>query len=158
MSQTITRSAFIAAGLGLSAAALTARPVAAEAADAHALTETEQANVKLVEALFAEWNNPNLDLDKFVARYMAPQAIIRWSDDMQAAGPEAAAKQLKAGMPPGARVSIKVHKIFARGPVVATARTDTMKVPGKPDALFEVAGVHIVKDGKIQEYCDYLIR
>jgi hypothetical protein len=31
-------------------------------------------------------------------------------------------------------------------------------VPGKPDTLFDTAGVHIVKNGKIHEYTDYVVR
>jgi hypothetical protein len=40
---------------------------------------------------------------------------------------------------------------------VATSRVDTIKLPGKPDESFKVAGVVIIKDGKFQEYCDYLV-
>jgi len=51
----------------------------------------------------------------------------------------------------------KFLKIFARGPLVATARIDTVNIPRKPVQTLEVAGVAIIKDHKIQEYCDYII-
>ena len=35
-------------------------------------------------------------------------------------------------------------------------RIDTMKTAGKPDQVFKVVGVFVVKDGKIVEWADYL--
>ena len=42
------------------------------------------------------------------------------------------------------------------GPVVMNKRIDTMKTAGKPDQVFPVVGVFIVKKGKITEWTDYL--
>jgi hypothetical protein len=41
--------------------------------------------------------------------------------------------------------------------LVASSRVDTIKRPGKPDEILKIAGVCIIKDGKIQEYCDYIL-
>jgi limonene-1,2-epoxide hydrolase len=35
-------------------------------------------------------------------------------------------------------------------------RNDTLKTEGKPDQVFPVVGVFLVKDGKITEWTDYL--
>jgi limonene-1,2-epoxide hydrolase len=56
---------------------------------------------------------------------------------------------------PDQRMSVKYHEILARNPVVVTRRTDTLITPGKPDQLFEISGVFIVRDGKIVEWTDY---
>jgi limonene-1,2-epoxide hydrolase len=156
--QTTRRKLFIAGGLGLVATAMRSQSVAAKAIASNGLTAAEKANVKLIKDFLASWDDAHLDIDKLVAHYMAPNALVRWTDDMPAVyGPEAAATAAKAGMPDGARAAIKILNIFARGPLVATSRVDIIKIPGKPDAIFNTAGVHIVKDGKIQEYTDYIV-
>ena len=48
-----------------------------------------------------------------------------------------------------------VHEMIAQGPVIVTKRTDTMKVPGQPDMPFKIIGLHVFKNGKMQEYSDY---
>jgi limonene-1,2-epoxide hydrolase len=159
MSPQITRrEIFLAAGLSLTATATLNQPAAAQSNTGRMLTATEKANVKLIRAFLAGWDDPHLDIDKLVAQYMAPNAAVRWTDDMKAVyGPTAAAAAAKAAMPEGSRAVIKIFSVFAHGPLVATSRVDTIKVPGKPDATFDTAGVHIIKDGKIQEYTDYVI-
>ena len=44
----------------------------------------------------------------------------------------------------------------ASGAVVVTSRVDTVKTPGKPDQVYKIAGVFIVKGGKITEWTDFL--
>jgi limonene-1,2-epoxide hydrolase len=44
---------------------------------------------------------------------------------------------------------------LATGPLVVTRRTDVVLVPGKPNAVYEIAGVFLVKNGKIREWVDY---
>jgi limonene-1,2-epoxide hydrolase len=165
MSHRITRrNLIVAGGLGAIASALHSPAAEAKAAPASAdagpkMTDTEKANVKLVRDFLAGWDDANLDIDKLVGEYMAPNVAVRWTDDMPAAiGPEAAAKAAKAGMPPGSSAVIKIYRVFVRGPVVTTSRLDRIKVPGKPDQLFPTAGVHIVKNGKIVEYTDYVVQ
>ena len=41
------------------------------------------------------------------------------------------------------------------GPLVINRRTDVVLVPGKPNVNYEIAGVFLVKDGKIREWVDY---
>jgi limonene-1,2-epoxide hydrolase len=156
--RTTRRKLFIAGGFGLVATGMRSRLAAAKTITSRGLTATEKANVKLIKDFLASWDDAHLDIDKLVAQYMAPNASVRWTDDTPAVyGPKAAATAAKAGMPDGARAIIKILDIFARGPLVATSRVDTIKVPGKPDVIFDTAGVHIVKDGKIQEYADYIV-
>jgi limonene-1,2-epoxide hydrolase len=157
--KTTRRQLLIAGGVGLSAIAAFVHPDAADAAASKGMTDTEKANVKLMRAFFSDWNTDKLDIDKVVAQYMAPNAPVRWSDDTPVLyGTKAAAIAAKASMPDGSRAVITIHRIFAHGPLVATDRVDVIKVPGKPDAVFDAAGVAIIKDGKIVEYADYIVR
>jgi limonene-1,2-epoxide hydrolase len=64
-------------------------------------------------------------------------------------GPAAAAAAVAPTMPPGSSLSVEIHEIFAHGPLVSTYRTDTIRFPGQPAMTPSIAGVHIVKDGKI---------
>ena len=54
------------------------------------------------------------------------------------------------------RMMEEMLEIFAKGPVVVTSRVDTVKAPGKPDQVYKIAGVFIVKGGKITEWTDFL--
>jgi limonene-1,2-epoxide hydrolase len=150
------RDVLLTAGFGL---VVTAACGESAPATRQPLTHIEQANVKLIRDFLASWDNPALDIDKIIADYFAPTATVRWTDDSSpAVGVAAAAAAAKAGMPPGAVAHVDVYDIWAHGPVVATSRLDTVKVPGRPDTLFKTAGVAVVQNGKIVEYCDYVIK
>ena len=149
-----TRRHFFAIGaLGLAATATNAA-----ASDAPAQSGAEQANIRLVQDFIAALLAPHADVRALLDQYLAPNASVRWSDSRPAVyGPMAAADAMIASMPSGATFSIDIRQIFAHGPLVATYRADTMKMPGRPDFSASVAGVHVVKGGKIVEYCDYII-
>lgn len=156
MTHNITRRDLVAlGGLGVLATAL---PSIASA-KAAPLTAGEQANIKVVKAFFEASNAQPLDLEKLIHTFFAPDALVRWSEDAPAVkGQAAAIDAMKSMMTPGTTFDIKILDIFAKGPVVVTSRIDTMKVSGKPDMPFNVAGLHVVKDGKITEYTDYLAK
>jgi limonene-1,2-epoxide hydrolase len=152
------RKLLIAGGLGLTASATVLHAAAAQALLPSGTTAAERENVKLMKAFWAAWDAQNLDIDSLVERYMAPDVLVRWTDDAPVAkGAKAAAAAAKAGMPEGSRGVLRVHGLFAHGPLVASNRVDTIKIPGKPDAIFNTAGVAIVKNGKIVEYTDYIV-
>jgi len=134
-------------------------PLKAACARERSLTNAEQANIRMMKDFLASWTVPGPDVDEIIASYFAPNARVRWTDDSPpAVGLAAAAAAAKAGMPPGATVHIDIHDIWACGPVIATSRLDTVKAPGKPDMIFNTAGVAVVRNGKFVEYCDYVIR
>ncbi len=156
MNDSIARRDFLTVGgLGLLANAVA---IPAEAKNA-SHTASEQANIKLVKQYLESLSAKPLDLDGIIATYFAPNASVRWSDELPAAiGAAAAIAAAKPLMPAGAWLEIKLLDIFARGPLVATSRIDIMKIPGQPDVPFGVAGVHIINDGKFIEYIDYVIK
>jgi limonene-1,2-epoxide hydrolase len=158
-SQTTRREIFFGGGLAILATAATSQLAAAKGCHAAKPSAIEKVNVKLVREFLASWDRADLDIDKLMARYIAPNASVRWFDSAPAVfGPEAAAAEAKKGIGSNFRVSIDIQDIFARGPLVATSRVDTIKVPGKAGEIFKAVGVCIVKDGQFHEYCDYIIK
>jgi limonene-1,2-epoxide hydrolase len=160
MSDRTTRRKFlIAGGLGLTASAVVIPEAIPRDTMSSGTTAAERQNTKLMQAFWADWNAEDLNIDRLLERYMAPDALVRWTDDTPVCnGTKAAAAAAKAGMPEGARAVIRLHGLFAHGPLVASNRVDTIKVPGKPDVIFNTAGVAIIKNGKIVEYADYVVR
>jgi limonene-1,2-epoxide hydrolase len=77
-------------------------------------------------------------------------------DQPAVVGPAAVGAAFKSFMTPGVSLTVKTLSTTAHGPVVLNKRVDTMKTAGKPDQAFPVAGVFIVKNGKIVEWADYL--
>jgi limonene-1,2-epoxide hydrolase len=158
-SQSTRREIFFGGGLAMLAAATNAQLADAKGIQAYKLSAVEMANVTLVREFLASWDREDLDIDKLLARYIAPNAPVRWFDSAPAVfGPEAAAIEAKKGTGSNFRVAIDIHDVFARGPLVATSRVDTIKVPGKPNEILKAVGVCIVRDGQFHEYCDYIVK
>ena len=112
----------------------------------------EKANIKVVNDFMAAWSSP----DKAVT-YLAPDASVRMVEDQPAVvGRSAIADVFKSFMTPGVTLLIETLETTAHGPVVLNKRIDTMKTEGKPDQVFPVVGVFVVKHGKIIEWADYL--
>ncbi len=113
---------------------------------------TEKANVKVVDAFIAAWSDP----DKAVT-FLAPEASVRMVEDQPAVvGQKAIGDAFKGFLTPGVTLKVKTLRTTVHGPVVMNKRVDTMKTEGKPDQVFPVVGVFVVKNGKITEWTDYL--
>jgi limonene-1,2-epoxide hydrolase len=143
----LTRRSLLAGAIlgALAAAGLPRVGVAAAGA-------TEKANVAVVDGFMAAWNDP----DKAV-NFLAPNASVRMVEDQPAVvGQAAVAAAFKGFLTPGVTIGVETLETTAHGPVVMNRRVDTMKTPGKPDQVFKVVGVFVVKDGKIVEWADYL--
>jgi limonene-1,2-epoxide hydrolase len=150
---TSRRSLLVASGAGLLAAA-----AVGTRAHAKTMTSTEKANIKLLKEFLAEFSSPDVDLEVVMQKYIAPTGSVRWADNLPAViGPIAASAQARQLMPKGASATFKYLDIFARGPVVATSRIDTIIIPGKAKTLYPIAGVHVIKDGRLVEYTDYIL-
>lgn len=135
-----TTAAFTLVTLGL------AFPLAAEE------SSPEQDHIQIVNDFMAAWSDP----DKAVT-YLAPNASVRMIEDQPAVvGREAIAAAFKSFMTPGVTLEVETLESIATGPVVINKRIDTMRAEGKPDQVFRVVGVFVVKDGKITEWTDYL--
>lgn len=114
----------------------------------------EKANIRVVNDFMAAWSDP----DKAVG-YLAPEASVRMVEDQPAiVGQKAIAETFKSFMTPGVTLKIETLETTAHGPVVMNKRIDTMKTVDKPDQVFPVVGVFLVKNGKITEWTDYLDR
>jgi|JI10StandDraft_1071094.scaffolds.fasta_scaffold345925_2 limonene-1,2-epoxide hydrolase len=115
-------------------------------------SSAEQANVKVVDDFIAAWDDP----DRAVG-YLAPQAAIRMIEDQPPiVGPAAIAEAFKGFMTPGVTLTVETLETTVHGPIVMNKRIDTLKTEGKPDQVFPVVGVFLVKNGKILEWTDYL--
>lgn len=143
-------------GAGLAAAA--ASGLGATPAAAAAPTPAEAANLKLVQDFVRTWGEADFDPDKVMPVYLAADGRVRMTQDMPwVTGPTAVAASFKPFLKNGERYPVKFLDVFARGPLVTNHRIDTVLTPGKPDKAMEVVGVFLLKDGKIQEWADYLV-
>ena len=114
--------------------------------------ETEKANVEVVDDFIAAWSDP----DKAVT-YLAPEASVRMVEDQPPiVGQTAIAAAFKSFMTPGVTLTVETLETTVHGPVVMNKRIDTLKTADKPDQVFPVVGVFVVKNGKIMEWVDYL--
>jgi limonene-1,2-epoxide hydrolase len=113
---------------------------------------TEKANIEVVNDFMAAWSNPDEAMT-----FLAPDAAVRMIEDQPAVvGHAAIADVFKSFLTPGVTLKVETLETTARGPVVMNRRIDTMMTEGKPDQVFPVVGVFIVKQGKITEWADYL--
>lgn len=146
------RELFAAGGVAALAAVALARPAAAAKHSA-----SEQANVKLVEDFCLGWMAKHYDADTEMARFLAADSSVRMVEDKPPViGPAAAATAMKSFSVSGQSIDVKILEAFAKGPVVVNSRIDTVKAPGKPDQVYKIVGVFVVKGGKIAEWTDYL--
>jgi limonene-1,2-epoxide hydrolase len=153
----IVRRGLMVGGAGLGALAL-AGGLANAAEASRPLTPAEQANVKHVQDFVRTWGAPDFDPDKVMPLYLASDGRVRISQDQPfITGPAAAAAAFKPYLAHGERFPVQFLDVFARGPLVTTHRIDTLVAPGKADVKMEVLGVFLLKDGKIQEWTDYLV-
>jgi limonene-1,2-epoxide hydrolase len=146
------RQLFVAGG-----AAAVAALVFSDRVEAAPLSAVEKANSKLVADFCLGWMAKSYDADQEMARFLAADSVVRMVEDKPPViGPAAAAAEMKSFTASGQSVDVKMLEIFAKGPVVVTSRIDTVKAPGKPDQAYPIAGVFIVKNGKITEWTDFL--
>ena len=119
---------------------------------AAAESATEKENMRVVADFMASWDDP----DK-AATYLSADASVRMVENEPAViGRVAVAAAFKTFMTPGMTLDVDTLSTTAHGPVVLNKRIDTLKTPGKPEQVFPVVGVFVVKNGKIEEWADYL--
>lgn len=134
-------------GAGIGAAGL----VLAGGAQAAPLSETEKANVKLVEDFCAACGGK--DADKVMAFFSDNPSYRQTEQQAPAAGRPAVAEKI-AGLVKVA-TKFEVHESWARGPMVINERTDYFDSPRLK--RWRGVGVFLVKDGKIVEWQDFTI-
>jgi limonene-1,2-epoxide hydrolase len=124
-----------------------------EPLDMARIYEIEAANVALVKSFLASWREP-LKIDYGP---LAPDGLFR-SNDWTPTPKNAAElrEYFQTVVTPEDRVEVAIHQIFAKGTLVAMARTDTVKAPGKRDRIYEIAAHFTVRNGKIAEWTDHV--
>ena len=129
----------------------------ADAATGAGITPAEQANIVLVKKFISGWTQKQYDAGKEMAMYLSSPCVVRPIEDKPAlTTPAEAANVFIEFMKDGSRVGrVDFHRVVAAGPLVVTRRTDVVLVPGKPNAIYEIAGVFLVRGGKIHEWTDY---
>lgn len=127
----------------------------AGSASAQQRTDTEQANVTLVNDFVAAF--ATRDITK-VLPYLAEDAVYRMTETTPPANGHAEIRaRLGSFLESSERVDWRVLDTFARGPMVINHRVDRFVNPARP-LTWEGVGVFFVKDGKIKEWHDYTIR
>jgi len=135
-------------GVGVLASALQAQ--AAE------LSDTERANVQLVNDFCASWSTR--DLVRILPR-LSDDCVYRMSETTPAVtGHAGVTDRLGSWMPSSdLGIEFKILETFAAGPIVMNHRIDSFKSTTRP-LTWEGVGVFFIKDGKIKEWSDYTIR
>ena len=120
-------------------------------AQAATMTETEKANVKLVNDFCAAASGK--DAEKLMSFFGANPSYRQTEAQPPAVGPDAVREKF-TGM---VKVVTKfeVHESWARGPMVINERTDYFDSPRLK--RWHGVGVFMVKDGKILEWQDFTI-
>ena len=114
-------------------------------------TAAEKANIALVDAFCQSWNEPT----RCVTMVAQDASLKLFHDRPPVIGPAALESEMKNAMA-GIKIDVEVHRVFAQGPVVVNVRTDVMTFPDRPDRIVKVIGFFHLKDGKIQEWADYI--
>ncbi|MGZ3398315.1 MAG: nuclear transport factor 2 family protein [Caulobacteraceae bacterium] len=137
----------VLAGAGIGALGL----VLAGGAKAAPMTETEKANVKLVEDFCAAWSGK--DADKVMAFFSDNPSYRQTELQAPAVGRQAVAEKIAGGVKVATK--FEIHESWARGPMVINERTDYFDSPRLK--RWRGVGVFLIKDGKIVEWQDFTI-
>jgi limonene-1,2-epoxide hydrolase len=135
------------AGAGIGAAGL----ALATGAQAAPMTDSEKANVKLVEDFCAAWSSK--DADKVMAFFSDNPSYRQTELQAPAVGRQAVFEKVSGGVKVATK--FEVHESWARGPMVINERTDYFDSPRLK--RWHGVGVFMVKDGKIVEWQDFTI-
>ena len=135
------------AGAGIGAAGM----ALATGAQAAPMTDSEKANVKLVEAFCAACGGK--DADKIMAFFSDNPSYRQTELQAPAVGRQAVAEKITGGVKVATK--FEVHESWARGPMVINERTDYFDSPRLK--RWHGVGVFLVKDGKIVEWQDFTI-
>jgi limonene-1,2-epoxide hydrolase len=152
----VTRRSSIAA-TALSAVALAGLTRRASAEE-HKMSATEKTNAKIVGDFMKMWSAPDCTGEKLAA-FVSNNCVLRMEENKPAVeGRANAVAAFDAFFKNGQRFGIDILNTFVIGPIVANSRSDYVIVPGKePTGRFAVAGVFVLRDGKIQEWADYIV-
>ena len=93
-----------------------------------------------------------------IAAFFHDSCNLRWSETMPwVTGREAILEKLKGVVTGAEKVELEILDLYPKGPIVLNERMDRTTKQGR-SRPFHVAGIILVKDGKIAEWNDYAIR
>jgi limonene-1,2-epoxide hydrolase len=145
---TLTRGRFVFSGL---AAGLLGFSGAGPAAG---MTDSENANLALVTAFCESF--AGRDMTK-IASFLAANCVYRVTETSPPLTGPAALERIKTYVERADKIEFKILESWARGLIVVNERVDTFISPARTNAL-HLTGVFFVRDGKIAEWADYIIR
>ena len=145
----LTRAGFLAAG-GVAAAALSL-PFRATAAEPSA---AEKANLALVTAFCASFAGRDMSR---ISSFLADACVYRVTETTPPVSGGDAVARIRNYVERSTKIEFKIHESWVKGPIVVNERTDSFVAPDRTNA-YHLTGVFFVKDGKIAEWTDYVIR
>ncbi|TFG87768.1 MAG: hypothetical protein E4H19_01080 [Chromatiales bacterium] len=145
------RGLLLAGGLGAGCAGLAA---AAALADGGKETPEEKANAALVTRFCLDW--ATRDVGKLVP-YLADKLVYQMFEGRpDILGIEGFRRELDPFLKDLAHVEWEILRTFTIGQIVINERIDRfIAKPGGRSMHFEIAGLFVVKDGKIELWRDY---
>lgn len=138
--------------LGLSGAATLGIPRGLHAAAE--LTQTETANIELVNAMCATWVAP-MNFSR-LGELLSDDCIYRATETAPSVSGRDAIIERLQGLGQAAFIEFEVIETFARGSIVVNDRIDRFDLPNRKIEWHGV-GVFYIKDGKIAEWSDFTI-
>lgn len=143
-------------GAGAALGALAAAPVrGAEGAGSSPPTETGRDSERIVKQFCAAWST--LDPAK-VVEFFADNAVYRVTETTPpTVGRPAITQLVQRFMQRNQEVRFEILRAYSVGPVVLTERQDHFR-GAQGERRFHVAGVFFVRNGKIAEWTDYIVR
>jgi limonene-1,2-epoxide hydrolase len=148
------------AGLGaVAAAGLIAEAGTAEAAgDVVDMSDVEKANVKVVNEFCKAWDlqPANAARDKMLS-LMTEGCVWKISNSPAAVGRAAIGDRMTKFLA-NTHFNLNVFDTFAKGNLVVNSRIDSNIHPDSIDTPYPIVGVFFMKDGKINEWYELLMR
>ena len=148
------RGLMLAGGLGAGYAGLAA---ATAIADGREETPVEKANAALVTRFCLDW--ASRDVEKLVP-YLADKLVYQMFEGRpDILGIDAFRREIEPFLKDLARVEWEILRTFTIGQIVINERVDHFVArPGGRSMHFEIAGLFVVKDGKIELWRDYRLQ
>lgn len=141
-------------GIAPAAAAERAAQGAAQGTD-NKPTSTGAENLRVVNAFCASWSTRD---PQKVVDYFADDAVYRVTETTPpTVGRAAIVLLLQRFLQRAQQVRFEILREYTAGPIVLNERHDHF-TSAQGERVFHVAGVFFVRDGKIAEWTDYMIR
>ena len=145
----LTRRALVAASFVVLSGAYTH-------ASAAEMTAAEKDTLKVVEGFLAAWQG-HADPEK-IAALVNDDFVIKLPGRDAVKG-KAAATEVFVGLLKGGKTyEFKIDHSFVQGSLYSHSRIETINTPDKPPVVVPLSAVYIVKNGKIQEWYEWVGR